>query len=54
MTKKEQGTLCAILGKAVGAIGAAASVALISWGTFLKSEDDEAKKEERRNATPKE
>jgi hypothetical protein len=30
MKNKEKGNLCTILGKAVGAIGAAASVALIS------------------------
>jgi hypothetical protein len=54
MKNKEKGNLCTILGVAVGAIGTAVSVALTSWGTFLKSEDDEEKKDERRNATPKE
>jgi hypothetical protein len=43
-----------ILGVAVGAIGTAVSVALTSWGTFLKSEDDEAKKDERDDVARKE
>ena len=54
MTKKEQGNLCTILGVAVGAIGTAVSIALTSWGTYLKSEDDEAKKEESDNVARKE
>jgi hypothetical protein len=50
MTNKKKGTLCIIAGGIATAIGAA----LASWGTFLKSEDVEAKTEERSNATPKE
>jgi hypothetical protein len=53
MTKKEQGNLCTILGVAVGDIGTAVSIALTSWGTFLKSEDDEEKKEESDNVAQK-
>ena len=50
MTNKKKGTLCIIAGGIATAIGAA----LASWGNFLKSEDDEEKKDESRNATPKE
>jgi hypothetical protein len=50
MNNKKKGTLFLIGAGFATAIGAA----LASWGNFLKSEDDEEKKDESRNATPKE
>jgi hypothetical protein len=50
MINKKKGTLYLIGAGIVTAIGAA----LTSWGTYLKSEDDEAKKEERDDVARKE
>jgi hypothetical protein len=49
MKNKKKGTLFLIAGGIVGAV----STALVSWGTFLKSEDDEEKKEESDNVAQK-
>jgi hypothetical protein len=48
--QEKKSTLYLICGGLTAAIG----VALTSWGTFLKSEDDEAKKEESDNVARKE